>query len=726
MTPELERFNHFLIARRADREPIRLSRSPDETVFLAFDLQAKRLTELHVLHAASDLGDAGRRSVVERAVQASELRGGSFARILEVGEDDGLVYYSSSLSDGEFVEDFITRRGALPPATTFCLLLQLLEDLVQLQSYHRLVSGLRLNRLLITALEDTFLQLRIFDFGLSSKEKRTDGDLRRLSVEVCELIFLLLTGRPYAGDNPDKYPALTCLTSGLRSTLRTVLADNSQAPSTLDRLRDDVKEAFAALVSNLQTRNTRRHLVVTNENLLPKSHLQDLLLEDIPVDALLNGRFTVESAEGVRRYPFSIPARSAKSDQSVTVHLLPPSRIVPKDEYEAVPLQMWRFDPQRHPNILRSLTLWESPEWTFLTEEREGGFALSRLIAERIVLNPVEVLALLKQVRDGINQALECGVPRVDLHPSNMLIQLAKGGVLAAREFDRLMQKRVDAWPPFRLKLRPHMTMRNLYEPLLSERPTDADEFDAHFHDKDFRSRAFVALAAYMLTGERLIGRGFEFLETVPQPLAAYVSEALELARRFGKTPEPNDFLAGFEQRVGAVAEDTGLSAAFLRGAHVPVEEMESAGSVSDFEENEFRPAPTPTPARATTRVHSSLVRQAPQRHGIKGLLIWGAVSVAAIFILISLFGGGAGAAAPSTGAAASVALTADARSTTAPAESKPQSAAKRVLIMIRKAIIPTTEEIEESRRKQAGAMPEASPAPVAEQGELADRTSNQ
>jgi hypothetical protein len=54
--------------------------------------------------------------------------------------------------------------------------------------------------------------------------------------------------------------------------------------------------------------------------------------------------------------------------------------------YEAVPLQMWRFNPERHPNILRSLSLWESPEWTFLTEEREPGFTLSRLMAERITL----------------------------------------------------------------------------------------------------------------------------------------------------------------------------------------------------------------------------------------------------------------------------------------------------------------------------------------------------
>ena len=113
-TPELERFDHFLIARHADDQPIHLARSPDEIVFLAFDLHARRLTELHVLRGVSEISPDDKRSAFERATQASELHGGTFARILKVGEDDGLIYYSSSLSDGEFIEDYVARRGAIP------------------------------------------------------------------------------------------------------------------------------------------------------------------------------------------------------------------------------------------------------------------------------------------------------------------------------------------------------------------------------------------------------------------------------------------------------------------------------------------------------------------------------------------------------------------------------------------------------------------------------------
>ncbi|OYW71805.1 MAG: hypothetical protein B7Z37_26695, partial [Verrucomicrobia bacterium 12-59-8] len=345
----------------------------------------------------------------------------------------------------------------------------------------------------------------------------------------------------------------------------------------------DVREAFSALSSNIKARNFRKHLVVSS-SLLPQSQLQELLLENVPVETILGTRFRVEDADHARRYPFSIPAINTKLSQSITVHLLPPSRIVDKSRYEAVPLQMWRFNPERHPNILRSLSLWESPDWTFLTEEREPGFALSRLMAERITLNPAEVTVLMRQIRAGLDQAVECGVQRVDLHPSNILLRVGKNGPLLARELERLMQKRLDAWPTFVVKLRPHMTMRSLYEPLLVDMDiTEVQLQEEHLQSRDFRHRSFVALAGYLLTGERQSGGVPQFPESIPEAAAAYVRECLELTRRAGKTPSPGDFIDKFEGLLSAPTVDL---ATRLRGNTVAMEEMESVGSVSDFEDD--------------------------------------------------------------------------------------------------------------------------------------------
>lgn len=596
MDTDIQQFGSLCISRKLDGKAVELVRSHDELVFLAFDTRIKRLVELHVLNKGKMLESAVKKAAFERARLAEELRMPSFMRVLEVGEDRGLVFYTSNLNDGEYVQDYVSRRGALSPPTAFALLYQLIEDVLLLKVRHaRLISGICLNQLLVSTLEDTFLQLKVVDYGFSSADA-TSTHAPRLVAQICDVMFLLLTGQVHRGESPDRFPALTQLPTNLRTTMRTALVDPQNAPSSLEKLRDEIREAFTALTTSSQGRNLRKHLVVIGP-LQPHSHLQDLLLENIPVQTIFGNRFKVEDTENGRRYPFSIPAVNAKSDQLITVHMLPPSRIVEKSMYEAVPLQIWRFNPARHPNILRSLSLWESPEWTFLTEEREPGFTLSRLMAERVALNPNELLVLMRQVRSALEQAVECGVPRVDLHPSNILLRVGKSGSSATREAERLMQKRLDAWPPFMIKIRPHMTMRSLYEPLLVDFDTNISESEEHLRDRDFRHRSFVVLATYLLAGERQMGGDLQLGESVPEATALFVREAWEQAQTEGRTMSPMEFMDRFEATLSAPMIDL---ATRLRGEAVAVEQMESAGAVSDFD-NEW-----------STSYHEQLGKEVP------------------------------------------------------------------------------------------------------------------
>lgn len=582
MSTEASSFGPLMLARQNGGGNVRLVRSPDELVLLAFDTQIKRLVELHLLRLGQLLEGPLKKSCMERARQAAEIRGPTFMRILDVGEDKGVVYYTSNLSDGEFAADYVQRRGALAPATVFSLILQLLDDVMLLSDRQRLVPQIRLDRVMITTVEDTFLQLRLYDFGLGTPEKQASDNSRQV-LQICELLFLLLTGKMFAGESPDRYPALTALPMSLRTTVRAALTDPVNTPASLEKLRDDVREAFAAQVSSIQARTTRKQLVVTAST-QPISQLQDLLLEGVPVERVLGSRFKVEDEENARRQPFSIPCINAKTEQPVTVHLLPPARIVDKSQYEAVPLQSWRFSPDKHPNILRSLSLWESPDWSFLTEEREAGFALSRLLTERLTLNPVEVVVVLKQVQAGIEQALDCGVQRLELHPSNLFLKVGKPGPMLAREHERLMQKRLDAWPPFLVKVRPHVALRNLYETPLAEPPDPAQFESEHLADREHRNRTFVALAAYLLTGQRQVGDAPVFSEAVPEALAVYLKETLEATRLRGITPPPAEFLERFEAILtGPTTTDL---ATRLRGTAVNLAEMESVGSISDFDED--------------------------------------------------------------------------------------------------------------------------------------------
>ena len=661
MQTTLEKFGHFVICRTADDKPVELRQGPTEVVFLAFDSRVKRLVELHVLTGTAALSKGDRQKVLNHCKLATEVRGPGCMRVLDAGEDADTIYFCCNVSDGERAEDYITRRGALPQVTVFCLMQQFLDDLIATPNFVQFASHVSAENPMVTMLEDSFLQLRIVDYTMGANISEYEADPRRVVAECCRLLFLLLTGQTFDGQNPDQFPALTCLPTNLRTQLRSALLDGDNASHQLEKLREDVREAYAALVSNLQLRTSRKHIVVT-EALQPKSQLWDLLLKDVPLAELLAGRFELVAAENTR-HPFSFAAVNVKTDQPVTVHLLPPSAIVPRNQYEAVPLQMWRFNAEKHPNILRSLSVWENPAWTFLTEEREPGFSLGRLVAERLTLNPAEVLIVLRQVIKGLEQAQECGVRKADLHPSNLLLRVGKGGAMQDREFERLVQKRIDAWPPFVVKLRTHMTMRGLYEPPLVEAFAEHEIAEPHLQEREIANRAFVALAVYLLTGERQAGQEPVFAETVSDPLARYLRDCVSAHRHPVPFPSPAEFVEAFEKRMEqASPEGRGFAAIMAANAKTNVE-TEDAGVISDFDEDHYvmldedsdsPPRPSTTPnyllTGSATRKSFAVNSFAQERESVPGragMLIWGAC--AAVLLLVGWFAFFAGGHGPDT-----------------------------------------------------------------------------
>lgn len=599
MMAKIENFGSLRLAHRSGGEPVRLTRSLNEVVFLAFDTAMKRLVELHLLGSGDTLDSIAKKSAFAQAQRFVDLEGASFTGILSVQETQGLVSYTSYLNDGEFIADYIHRRGPLQPTTVFALALQLLEDILQLDLPCPEVTRMRLDQVMMTTFEDTFLQLRVYDYDLSSPEM--SGAATSLS-QLCRLLFLMLTGNVYTDQHPDRFPVLTSLPMGLRTAMRTGLMDPQTAPTSLERFRDHIREAFSALSGGINIKSLRRQRVIT-PSLQPRSELQDSLLENMQVHEILGNRFQATDVEGGRCYPFSLPCANAKNHASVTVQVLPTTRIVDRAEYQAAPTQMWSGSADSQPNVLRCLSLWEGPDWTFLTEERVPGFPLSRLLAERVFLNPVEVAVLLRQIIAGQMQAGKVGVPRLNLHPSNVMLCIGKEGPLMQREHERLMEKRLDVWPNFRVKVRAHWTMRHFYEAPLVEMGC----YTATLTDQHYQSCMVVALAAYLLTGQRSQKHSTRFPEATPPLLADFIRECLEKSSTPDQLPSAIEFVSQFESLMSATSQAISL-AVRRRVPTVVLSEMESIGCVSDFD-NEWESALTPIKKEPTVKIAPALLK---------------------------------------------------------------------------------------------------------------------
>jgi hypothetical protein len=79
------------------------------------------------------------------------------------------------------------------------------------------------------------------------------------------------------------------------------------------------------------------------------------------------------------------------------------------------------------------------------------------------------------------------------------------------------------------------------------------------------------------------MGGNLQFSESVPEATAAFVRDAWGQAQSEGKAMSPMEFMDRFEATLSAPVVDL---ATRLRGEKVPVEQMESAGAISDFDED--------------------------------------------------------------------------------------------------------------------------------------------
>jgi len=382
----------------------------------------------------------------------------------------------------------------------------------------------------------------------------------------------MLIGREPRSENPEKHPVLTKLPTALRLTMRWALLGGDQAAPSLGILRDQVREGLCAFAGQQAARSPKK-LLSSAESLQPENEVERLLFGDAPVAKMLGERFSLIEGQGDSAGFEGLAAVRHRDTEDVTIHLLPPERLMGERLEGAVPLGSWKFNDKDTPNLLQPLCVWERRDWGYLAEKREPGINLHRLLAVRGVLNPAEVLILLQQIRDGIRQAKACGVEPIYLDPSEIFLKVGKPGVMMQREIDRLMERRIDAWPPFTVKLRTHLTTRRFL----------VTPEDIPGHPENSAHAELLALAAFLLVGESPSGReDLQLAETLPDALRSLLDLTWQRVIA-GEDWSLDAFLDQFASAI-AVEDDISDLAEKLRGPNVNLEEMECVGSVSDFD----------------------------------------------------------------------------------------------------------------------------------------------
>lgn len=150
----------------------------------------------------------------------------------------------------------------------------------------------------------------------------------------------------------------------------------------------------------------------------------------------------------------SYRARNTKIGRDVTVKLINAAALPAPEARELLTQAVHRLQVHPHSNIVATLAVEANEKQIFLVFEALGGLSLLDVLRRRRVLAVRECVYLLAQVASALDHARAHGLPDLDMHPATMLFATALPG--AGEAFDEsLLDKPLDLWPPFFLKLAP-------------------------------------------------------------------------------------------------------------------------------------------------------------------------------------------------------------------------------------------------------------------------------
>ncbi len=468
MTQDLEQFGRYLISLSSDGTPATFSGAANEMLCLAFDPETLSLVELHILPESEDFCPEAQKSFTERAWMAASLHSPCCCKILDVGNSDGLHYYTTEISDGESITSYVKRNGPLDTALTLALIIQLTDVIFQMQSKARLLQGLNLGRLQVISTQNSHLALQIADCSLACEEKQpaTSSKPKKMISGIAQILYYLLTARPYQPKGGDEQiSALDGLPTNVKFILRHTLGSSSATgPASMAEFRKELREAYSA-VSPKITKGSRFTPPPVPKRLLPNFRLKQKLFPNLNLKKEFDGQYEITEAAEDDCRAYTVPAAFELDGAKVETHIqvLPREQTWPAIEVKKLQQDLAKIDPAIHPYLLPVREIRETDQAVLIVEEATIGFSLPDILTLRgNKLEPVEAVILLNYLRHAINQARENRIPILGLSIHSIQIHFPQQTQFRSREFQK---RRIDHWPDFLLKLRCFPTTEGLIAP---------------------------------------------------------------------------------------------------------------------------------------------------------------------------------------------------------------------------------------------------------------------
>jgi serine/threonine protein kinase len=181
---ETVRFQHYEVLRRDDGSLFELGRGAMGITYKAFDTSLRTNVALKVINATYLNSEVARQRFLREARAAAAIRHPNVASVFHLGNEDDSYFYAMEFIDGETVEGFMQREGAVPTLMALEIAAQVARALGAAEKQGLVHRDIKPSNLMLIREDDQPLResgddeflVKVIDFGLAKAAEKDSAD----------------------------------------------------------------------------------------------------------------------------------------------------------------------------------------------------------------------------------------------------------------------------------------------------------------------------------------------------------------------------------------------------------------------------------------------------------------------------------------------------------------------------------------------------------------------
>ncbi len=490
---DAERYQHYEVLKRVDGSLWELGRGAMGITYKAFDTNLRCPVALKVINNTYLNSDIARQRFLREARAAAALRHQNVASVFHLGTDNESYFYAMEFIDGETVDAYMKRAGALTALESLGITLQVSRALAAAAKQQLVHRDLKPSNLMLVD-EEGEKVVKVIDFGLAksaNKEGEDSGtltvgggfvgtphfaspeqleerdiDIRSDIYSLGATFYYMIAGRPpFSGSvaqimSQHLYKPLpleplegspSCV---VQLVQRMMEKDRAKRPQTPGDLRQDVVRC----IESIQANATALHrpvgaLPATGESTETLAHAGETT--DHRADSVGTGmiarRYRITRDIGDIAQGHRFVADDNQTGRKVSLVVFNDEFLSDRNRYTALEQEIDQLRRAPRPELQEIYSLESTGQQSFIVQEVLTGPALVQVLRTRSALTLQEGLRLLRLLAPVADHAQSNRLQQVALTVSG--VHLTTPGLTESGIDSALLQKPLTQWNQMGVKV---------------------------------------------------------------------------------------------------------------------------------------------------------------------------------------------------------------------------------------------------------------------------------